>query len=306
MQLLKRGSKSEHVKRLQEILLLPVDGVFGPMTENAVKKFQLHNDLVVDGIVGNKTWQMLLIVKMDTEAIDEDTDTEGQYFTTNYGQRIHRYYLGKGEYLKRPGKNEYMFLHHTAGGSNPYACIDHWGRDKRGRVATEFVLGGQNYRTGDDEFDGIMVQAFPEDGYGWHLGRTGSGYMNRHSIGLEICSIGYLDNDYKSYVGRKAHADQVIELNKAFRNRKFWHKYSSDQVKQTELLLKYIQDRDGIDMRIGLQQLIKKYGPTKAFEFNQDAYYGKIRGLLSHTNVRKTKMDIYPDPDMIDMILSLK
>ena len=59
-------------------------------------------------------------------------------------------------------------------------------------------------------------------------------------------------------------------------------------------------------MRIGLQQLIKKYGPTKAFEFNQDAYYGKIRGLLSHTNVRKTKMDIYPDPDMIDMILSLK
>ena len=84
-----------------------------------------------------------------------------------------------------------MFLHHTAGGSNPYACIDQWGRDRRGRVATEFVLGGQNYRTGDDEYDGVMVQAFPEDGYGWHLGQTGSGYMNRHSIGLEICSIGY-------------------------------------------------------------------------------------------------------------------
>ena len=57
-------------------------------------------------------------------------------------------------------------------------------------------------------------------------------------------------------------------------------------------------------MRVGLQQLIKKYCPIKAFEFQEDAYYGKMKGLLSHTNVRKGKMDIYPDPDIIDMILS--
>ncbi|BCV01329.1 MAG: hypothetical protein CM15mV42_0040 [uncultured marine virus] len=64
-----------------------------------------------------------------------------------------------------------------------------------------------------------MVQAFPDTGYGWHLGKTGSRYMNRHSIGLEICSIGYLDNDFKSYVGKQAHESQVITLDEAFRKR---------------------------------------------------------------------------------------
>tara|TARA_R110002167_G_scaffold150398_1_gene344108 strand:+ start:768 stop:1685 length:918 start_codon:yes stop_codon:yes gene_type:complete len=304
MQLLKQGSTGPDVEKLQKILLLPVDGIFGRYTKDAVKKFQLHNNIKVDGIVGNVTWQLLVIVKVDTEAINEDTDIGGQWFTTNYGQKIHKYYLSKSEYLKKPGASKYMFLHHTAGGSNPYACIDNWSRDRRGRVSTEFVLGGQNYRTEDAEYDGIMTQAFPEDGYGWHLGETGSGYMNRHSIGLEICSIGYLDSEYKSYVGKKAHPDQVIKLEKAFRGQEFWHKYSSKQVEETQMLLKYIQERDSIDMRIGLQQLIKKYGPTKAFEFQEDAYYGKIQGLISHSNVRKDKMDVYPDPDMIDMIMS--
>jgi hypothetical protein len=27
--------------------------------------------------------------------------------------------------------------------------------------------------------------------------------------------------------------------------------------------------------------------------------------LLTHTNVRKGKMDCYPDPDFVDMIMSL-
>ena len=307
MKLLKKGSKGQEVVRLQSILKLKPDGHFGPLTEKAVIKFQLSRDLRPDGIVGNQTWGLLLNGHTEHDTgIDEDTDTNSQYFETPFGQRIHRYYLSKGEYLdKKYGRNEYFFLHHTAGGSNPYRCIDHWNRDSRGRVATEFVLGGQNYRTGDDEHDGIMVQAFPETGYGWHLGKTGSGYMNRHSIGIEICSIGYLDDDYLSYVGKKALDSQVIELEPAFKRKRFWHKYSDKQIKEVEMLLKYIAERDEIDMRIGLQQWIKKYGPTKAFEFQQEAYDGKVKGLLSHTNVRKGKMDIYPDPRLVDIIMKL-
>lgn len=141
MLLLKKGSSGDEVKRLQKILMLPIDGIFGSQTQNAVKKFQLQNDIKVDGIVGNVTWQLLVTIKPDIEAIDEDTDLGEQWETTNYGQRIHKYHLSKSEYLRKPGKNEYMFLHHTAGGCNPYSCIDFWGRDSRGRVATEFVLG---------------------------------------------------------------------------------------------------------------------------------------------------------------------
>jgi len=306
MKQVKLGSRGSDVKTLQKALGISVDGAFGPMTEKAVEKFQLDKNLMITGVVDANMWVLVLNMKYDGDtSIDEDTDSVSQYFTTSYDQIIHKHYLPKDEYLKGPIKNDYIMLHHTAGNANPYRCIDHWGRDTRGRIATEFVLGGQNHRNGDDEFDGVMVQAFPTGAQGWHLGRTGSGFMNRHSVGLEICSMGYLDDDYKTYVGSKCHPDQVRELPEHFKGKLYWHKYSEAQIKETEKWIRFVGERDEVDIRLGLKQYIKKYGPSKGFEFQEDAFYGRVKGLLTHTNVRKSKWDCYPDPDFVDMIMSL-
>lgn len=56
---LKLGSKGNEVKVLQEKLNLKIDGIFGPLTEEAVKDFQRSNGLEVDGIVGNNTLSKL-------------------------------------------------------------------------------------------------------------------------------------------------------------------------------------------------------------------------------------------------------
>lgn len=56
---LKLGSKGNEVKVLQEKLNLKVDGIFGPLTEEAVKDFQRSNGLEVDGIVGASTLSKL-------------------------------------------------------------------------------------------------------------------------------------------------------------------------------------------------------------------------------------------------------
>lgn len=58
--LLKKGSKSEDVKKLQEKLGLSADGDFGQKTEDAVKSFQTKNGLTPDGIVGPNTWQKII------------------------------------------------------------------------------------------------------------------------------------------------------------------------------------------------------------------------------------------------------
>lgn len=50
--ILKLGSRGNEVKVLQEKLNLKADGIFGPLTEEAVKDFQRSNGLEVDGIVG--------------------------------------------------------------------------------------------------------------------------------------------------------------------------------------------------------------------------------------------------------------
>ena len=56
---LKLGSRGNEVKVLQEKLNLKADGIFGPLTEEAVKDFQRSNGLEVDGIVGAGTLSKL-------------------------------------------------------------------------------------------------------------------------------------------------------------------------------------------------------------------------------------------------------
>ena len=68
---LRKGSKGEAVKSLQVLLnhlgvkdqngnKLEVDGSFGSKTEWAVKDFQARHGLTIDGIVGSKSWQMII------------------------------------------------------------------------------------------------------------------------------------------------------------------------------------------------------------------------------------------------------
>lgn len=63
--LIRKGSKGSYVKKAQTQLnkkggyKLKVDGIFGSATLSAVKKFQKKNKLVIDGIVGPKTWSKL-------------------------------------------------------------------------------------------------------------------------------------------------------------------------------------------------------------------------------------------------------
>ena len=58
--LLTKGSRGELVKRLQAALNLAQDGIFGAITEEAVKAFQKAHGLVPDGIVGEKTWAIIV------------------------------------------------------------------------------------------------------------------------------------------------------------------------------------------------------------------------------------------------------
>lgn len=59
MNKIKKGSKGDEVKTLQQLLGITADGIFGNDTEKSVKAFQTAHNLTADGIVGNKTWAAL-------------------------------------------------------------------------------------------------------------------------------------------------------------------------------------------------------------------------------------------------------
>jgi hypothetical protein len=56
---LKVGSHGKRVATVQHWLGLHADGVFGPATRRAVKRFQRRHHLTADGIVGRATWRAL-------------------------------------------------------------------------------------------------------------------------------------------------------------------------------------------------------------------------------------------------------
>jgi peptidoglycan hydrolase-like protein with peptidoglycan-binding domain len=60
------GNSGEDVRTVQYLLdvhgpAVPVDGVFGPATRTGVQGFQTAHSLTSDGIVGNATWEALIV-----------------------------------------------------------------------------------------------------------------------------------------------------------------------------------------------------------------------------------------------------
>lgn len=304
--ILRQGTRGKEVRVLQEYLnnngfRVASTGpgspgnetdFFGPATNSAVRRFQSENGLRVDGIVGPVTWNAMGLAT---------TDIEEQRPTTEI-LNIKRQFLPNGEYFAGPTKKDWLFLHHTAGWENPYNVITSWARDNRGQIATEFVLGGQRITNNDDRWDGEVVQAFPQGGYAWHLG-TGNNVMHRNSVGIEVCSFGWIRNG-RTYVNTVADPSQIVTLSKPFRGHRTWHRYSDKQIQSLKNLIIHIANRDNIDVRKGLPELIKQRG-VDAFDIMDVRMCERTPGLWNHTNVRRDKTDMFPQQELIDMLLSL-
>ena len=303
--LLKQGSRGSEVKKLQEALGLSADGIFGSGTKSAVIKFQKENKLSADGIVGPATWEAIGI---DT---DQDSAAEETEYTTKDGLVIDREYLDKDEYVRDYGKIEPLgfFLHHTAGWDNPYKTIRGWNRDKRGRVATQYCIGGTNVK-GNTKHDGVVVECFPNNYLGWHLGKVGKFAISKFSGGVELNNFGYLkkkDGKYYTYVNTEVKPEYVCDLGYKFRGHQYWHAYSDKQIESLRLLLLHLKDiYPKMDLENGLPKLLKSgVHPKDAFEFNEDAYYARQFGLWTHTNVRKDKFDCFPQPELVEMLKNI-
>jgi peptidoglycan hydrolase-like protein with peptidoglycan-binding domain len=64
--LVRKGDRNHPVVTLQYLLRardheVVADGIFGPLTDAAVRAFQGEKHLVVDGIVGPRTWSALIV-----------------------------------------------------------------------------------------------------------------------------------------------------------------------------------------------------------------------------------------------------
>ena len=174
MEVIKKGSKGEAVKKLQKSLGVVADGVFGANTEVAVKKFQSKAGLTPDGIVGAKTWTALEKNPVDNKAVDDCViyNPLSVHITPSKGRAI-----------------KYLAIHFTAGSSS-----------KEGRAMTTKRTFETRNASADfcvDVRDIVQFNPDPRNYYCWAVGDkrqiTGGASLNgiasnKNTISIEICS----------------------------------------------------------------------------------------------------------------------
>lgn len=95
MRTLYKGCRGKDVITLQNKLNLIPDGIFGALTDDAVKAFQKQHNLTVDGIVGPKTWNVLNnVADINTRTINKiiihcSATPEGKDYTVNQIKQWH-------------------------------------------------------------------------------------------------------------------------------------------------------------------------------------------------------------------------
>lgn len=128
MTTLKRGSRGAEVKTLQNRLNLIADGIFGPLTEEAVKEFQERAGLKADGVVGPRTWAALGtshgVRKIDEIILHCTATPEGEEFSNAQIKQSHlargfsdigyHYVIGLNGDV-RPGRSEAKAGAHCTG-----------------------------------------------------------------------------------------------------------------------------------------------------------------------------------------------
>ena len=127
MTTIRKGSKGDAVKTLQNKLNLLADGIFGNLTEEAVKEFQKANGLTADGIVGEKTWAKLgvtntrsitkIIVHCSATPKGEDytTDDIKKWHLQNGFSDIGYHYVVYRDGSVHKGRDEKISGAHTTG-----------------------------------------------------------------------------------------------------------------------------------------------------------------------------------------------
>lgn len=286
-----KGSFGDSVLTLQKALQkkgykIDADSKFGDNTLKAVIDYQTKVGLEPDGIVGEMTMNSLLFDAIVDTKKDALKCVKSVYQVNDYYKSINK-------------KNQ-ICLHHTAGGPSPYLTVDWWRLDPA-PVATAFVIGGSFNKN-----DGEIIQAHPDQYWAWHLGidpKFSGGCVDRtldsKCIGIEICNWGFLrpsNADYVSYANVLVRANNATVLDTEIRGQKVFQKYTDAQIESTRILLIELANKHNIN--------IKGNYDRKWFELSKDALSGK-EGLFNHCNYRTDKIDIFPQPEMLDMLNSL-
>lgn len=204
------------------------------------------------------------------------------------------------QYIKEQTDKKQIVIHHTVSGQGVNGDIAWW-RSTVERIGTAIIIG----------WDGKIYQCFGSKYWAYHLGlkTANNKVLNMESIGIEIDAWGGLvrknrqwypakwDKDLKQNVANTSVAPiknvQVYE--QGFKGFYGFEKYTDAQIEAVRELLVFWNEKYKIPL-----------------DYNEDMWnvspkaLGGQTGVWTHVSFRKDKSDCHPQPELIQMLKSLK
>lgn len=242
-------------------------------------------------------------------------------------------YFPETNYIRKATQKVQVVLHHTASGDNIASDIQWWERNSN-HVATPFIVGRR----------GEIFQLFSTDYWAYHLGITSellvqynagsvtNQMLNENSIGIEIDSWGGLVASggywYPAISPTVANTKatpipikDVIEYKgpqypKGFHGYYAFERYTPEQINAVKTIITALSNKwTEIKKNLGYvndiysSDNVNMWGTydiaTNKWSAVHDAYIQKP-GVWTHVSYIPSNSDCHPQPELIDMLKSLK
>lgn len=196
---------------------------------------------------------------------------------------IKKFPLAENQYYKQAFSKTSIFLHHTAGGSAA-SSIAYWASNPE-HIATPYLI----------DRDGIIYECYDPNYWAYSLGVKGNSQIERSAIPIEICSYGNLvlkDGRFLNWTGKEVKPDKVIKC--SFRGFDYYEKYTDEQIKALYELLPFLVSKFNLKLQSDKTNFFEFQNPNKL-----------LPGIWSHSTVRKDKVDIFPQKELVELVYNL-
>ena len=281
--MIKKGSKGFQVARCQRMLIekgyqLSVDADFGPTTDKLVRQFQKDNNLTADGVVGQKTWEPLLVLPTSIKNEEKFIIHNGKKHPIRWNRVVLWDDIGGlksnpgcyWDYSSRAERKPKLFVNHWDVCLSSESCVSVLNRRK---VSVHFCLDG----------DGTIYQILDTQ---QGAGHASLNKPNKESIGVEINNAYYLK--YQKEFVKQGLGERPLQENGIVHGRtlkKFTWFYDT-QIEALKALWLSISNAHGIPL-----EYPKDDNGDFCTTVHQGCRTAEFEGFCNHYNMVDRKID---------------
>lgn len=219
-------------------------------------------------------------------------------------------FLPESQYLpdvRKGSELKQVVLHHTCGSTAESALS--WWKTTPERVGTNYII----------DSNGTVIVAIPINRYAFHIA-IGSfankrvvkqqyrsinheRFIARQSIGIELVSLGELTakgdilyDCYNSQYCNISDTDKYVKYENGFRGNRYYTRYTDEQLQALKEVL-----QDFKDYKLPIEFTYK----PEMWDLCENAIKGES-GIWAHVSYRIDKSDCHPQPELVELLKSLK